>query len=85
MYRDQPSPAAGNIPGMEIRASQRTSNGKLIEVGEVLLTDGVRETVSYWFIFENGLLAQWGRPEDWQQAATRYEINYNRPAGVPQR
>lgn len=73
----------GNVPGMEIRASQKNTSGKLIEVGEVLLTDGVTATVSYWFIFENGVLAQWGRPEDWQQAATRYEINYNRAPGVP--
>ncbi len=77
--------AVGNVPGMEMRASQKNASGKLIEVGEVLLTDGVTSTVSYWFIFENGILVQWGRPEDWQQAATRYEINYNRPPGVPQK
>lgn len=80
-YRSQPT--NGNIPGMEIRASQKSGNGKLIEVGEVTLTDGVTSNVPHWFIFENGVLVQWGRPEDWQQAATRYEINYNRAPGVP--
>ena len=80
-----PTRLNANIAGMEIRASQKNTSGKLIEVGEVSLTDGVTPTVSYWFIFENGLLVQWGRPEDWQQAAIRYEINYNRQPGVPQR
>ncbi len=50
----------GVIPGMEIRAAHHSANGSLLEFGEVLLSDGVKPTDSYWFIFENGLLVQWG-------------------------
>jgi len=73
------------IPGMVIRAAQRSaSSGKLLEVGELLLIDEVRTgVVSHWFLFEDGLLVQWGRPEDWRKAASRYEINYNPSPGVP--
>lgn len=73
----------GGAPGMEIRAAHRSSSGKLLEVGEVLLTDGVTSTVSHWFMFEDGLLVQWGRPEDWNKAAARYDINFNPSPGVP--
>ena len=75
--------SAGGTPGMEIRAAQRSSSGKLLEVGEVLLTDGVTSPVSHWFMFEDGLLVQWGRPEDWNKAAARYDINFNPLPGVP--
>ena len=75
--------SAAGAPGMEIRAAQRSSNGKLLEVGEVLLTDGITPTVSHWFMFEDGLLVQWGRPEDWKKAAARYDINFNPSPGVP--
>ena len=62
----------GVIPGMEIRAAQHTANGKLLEFGEVLLSDGVKPTDSYWFIFEDGLLVQWGRPKDWKKVSSGY-------------
>ena len=66
---------------MQIRAAQK-SDGKLVEVGEVLMTDGVSPTVAYWFLFENGLLVQWGQPADWKEVKARYEISYNPSTGV---
>ncbi len=74
----------GGAPGMEIRAAHRSSTGKLLEVGEVWLTDGVTPTVLHWFMFEDGILVQWGRPEDWNKAAARYDIIVNPSPGVPQ-
>jgi hypothetical protein len=61
---------------MLIRAAQK-NNENLIEVGEVLLTDGVSPTVAYWFLFNNGKLEQWGQPEDWKDVKARYEISYS--------
>ncbi len=73
------------IPGMVIRAAQRSaSSGKLLEVGELLLIDEVRTgVIPHWFMFEDGVLVQWGRPEDWKKAALRYDINFNPSPGVP--
>ena len=79
-----PGDRSKDIPGMVIRAAQRSSSGKLLEIGEVLLTDGVTPyVVSHWFMFEDGLLVQWGRPEDWRKAASHYDINFNPSPGVP--
>ena len=62
----------GFIPGMEIRAAEHSASGKLLEFGEVLLTDGVKPTDSYWFIFEDGLLVQWGRQIDWKKDSSGF-------------
>jgi len=69
------SKKVGSPPPMQIRAAQK-SNNKLIEVGEVWLTNGVSSTVPYWLLFENGALVQWGRPEDWKAVQGRYQISY---------
>jgi hypothetical protein len=30
---------------------------------------------TYWFLFENGALIQWGQPQDWPPVARKYEID----------
>ena len=72
---------SGGAPPLLIRGAQE-SDGSLIEVGEVVLTDGVSPTVPYWFLFENGRLVQWGQPEDWKEVKARYEISYNPSQGI---
>lgn len=75
-------PFKSNASGMTIRAAQR-KNGKLIEVGEVQLMDPTTERItSYWFLFADGRLQQWGRPEDWQKVDARLRISYS-PPGIP--
>lgn len=74
-----------NVPGMQIRAAKRNSNGKLVEVGEVPLitqSGSSQSAIPYWFLFEEGRLAQWGRPEDWRNSAARYDIHFNPSPGV---
>lgn len=78
------------LPGMQIRAARRTNAGKLLEVGEVLLitqtttrTGTEKTVVPYWFLFEDGRLVQWGRPEDWRNSPARYEIHFNPSPAVP--
>lgn len=70
----------GAPPPMRIRAAQK-NNDKLIEVGEVIMSDGITAT-TIWFLFENGVLVQWGQPEDWKDVKARYEISYNPSTGV---
>ena len=77
------SRSRGAPPPFSIRAAQK-NEGALIEVGEVLLTDGVSATVPYWFLFEDGKLIRWGQPEDWKKVEARYEINYNPTVGITQ-
>lgn len=50
--------------GMEIRSKQRDPAGNLLEVGEVVLINSASERKSYWFLFKNGRLAQWGPGKD---------------------
>jgi len=63
------------VPPMQIRAAQQDGDS-LVEVGEILMTDGV-SLATYWFLFENGSLMQWGQSTDWKEVQARYEINYN--------
>ena len=71
----------GGSPPMQIRAAQK-SNDTLFEVGELLMSDKVSPVVAYWFLFKDGVLIQWGQPEDWRDVKARYEISYNPPIGV---
>ena len=70
--------------GMQIRAAKRTDSGDLLEVGQLVLMDETNKErkVPYWFLFKNGKLVQWGRPEDWRAVAARYEIDFNPRIGV---
>ena len=70
-----------NVEGMQVR-SARTSDGRRLEVGEVVLNTGTNN-VPYWFLFENDRLIQWGRPRDWQAVAKRYHIDLNAAPGAP--
>ena len=70
--------------GMTIRAAQRDASGTLIEVGEVLLLneEDRYKLTPYWFLFENGRLVRWGRPEDWQAFSVNYQIDFTPSAPV---
>lgn len=79
-----------NVPGLVIRAARRTESGMLLEVGELALVSdeddrvrGGKKITAYWFLFENGRLVQWGRPEDWRAVSQRYDIHFNPSPGVP--
>ena len=84
-------PTAGETPGFRIRAARRTTSGSLLEVGEIPLLSNEKERYNsdrnivrtYWFLFENGKLVQWGRPEDWREASRQYQIQYTPTLGVP--
>lgn len=64
-------------PGFETRAAQRQPDGSLVEVGVIPLMREGEAPVEYWLLFRNSHLVQWGRPEDWQQVAARYRIDFN--------
>jgi hypothetical protein len=87
MQRFAPTNNEGrDVPGMQIRAARRTGNGKLLEVGEVPLitqTGTEKRVIPYRFLFEDGRLVQWGRPEDWRASSARYEIHFNPSPVVP--
>lgn len=65
-----------------LRASQRQSDGQVVEVFTMPLSSPRDYMVDYWFIFKGDQLVQWGRPEDWQQVSGRYEISFNPSASV---
>ena len=64
--------------GMTIRAAQKDASGNLIEVGEVLLLneEDIYKLTPYWFLFENGRLQGWGRPESWRAFSAKYPIDF---------
>jgi hypothetical protein len=64
--------------GITMRATRRDASGTLIEVGEVLLLneEDLYKLTPYWFLFENGRLQGWGRPEEWPAFSARYAIDF---------
>jgi hypothetical protein len=62
------------IDGIRLRVSSRPTPNRLVEVGEVLVAERDASGTPYWFLFEEGLLLAWGKPEQWDAAALRYQI-----------
>lgn len=70
--------------GFEVRAAQRQTDGSLVEVGSLLLSADKGSTATeYWLLFRDGKLVQWGRPEDWQAVAARYQISFTPSVSAP--
>jgi hypothetical protein len=67
------------VEGIRLRASGRSQRDGAVEVGEVVLADHEAVGTPYWFLFEDGRLLAWGRPEEWRAAAVRYQIEANYP------
>lgn len=66
----------GQAHPLLFRHAKRTPSGVLVEVGEMpMWSDRYSRDVTYWFLFENGSLVQWGQPQDWPPVARRYEID----------
>jgi hypothetical protein len=61
------------IQGMRLRASGQSATGAGLEVSEVRLADEAGETL-YWFLFSDGRLLAWGRPEQWGATASKYGV-----------
>jgi hypothetical protein len=61
------------IEGMRLRATGRSSQHAQVEVAEVKVADAGAGGV-YWFLFGDGRLLGWGRPEEWPATAKRYEV-----------
>ncbi|MEW6078580.1 MAG: hypothetical protein AB1724_12255 [Thermodesulfobacteriota bacterium] len=76
-------PDTRTTQGPILRAAQKGKDG-LIEVFTMEMTGGQlgQQPVPFWFLFENGSLTQWGRPEDWRNVSASYEINFNPAHGV---
>ncbi len=59
----------------------KNDQGKVTEVFTLDMRDQMRDqnrqATTYWFVFEGGVLRQWGRPGDWAQVAATYDINFN--------
>jgi hypothetical protein len=61
------------IEGMRLRATGRSPNHAQVEVAEVRVGDTAAGSL-YWFLFGDGRLVAWGRPEEWAAATGRYQV-----------
>lgn len=67
----------GACAGPVLRAARMSSGNVLTEVLTLQFTSsGSNEGVEHWFVFQNGRLVQWGKPQDWQAVAARYEVSF---------
>jgi hypothetical protein len=62
------------IDGIRLRVSSRPAPNRLVEVSEVVVGERGSNGIPYWFLFEEGRLLAWGKPEQWEAAAIRYQI-----------
>ena len=73
------------IEGMRLRATGRSPHHARVEVAEVRIGDTAAGSL-YWFLFGDGRLVAWGRPEEWAAAAGRYQVEIDyRPKPSPTR
>lgn len=66
------------IDGMRLRASGRSPRHAQVEVAEVTLADAAGGRV-HWFLFGDGRLIAWGRPEEWPGAVQSHAIEIDYP------
>jgi hypothetical protein len=61
------------IDGMRLRATGRSPDHPQLEVADVEIAEngGARR---YWFLFGEGRLIAWGRPEEWRATAARLQL-----------
>lgn len=70
------------IDGMRWRANGRSPHHAHVEVADVVLADAGSGRV-HWFLFGDGRLLAWGRPEEWPAAARRHDVETDyRPAAT---
>ena len=62
------------MEGMRLRARGQSPNYAQVEVAEVTLVDG-REGGLYWFLFGDGRLLAWGRPDEWAAVVSRHRLD----------
>jgi hypothetical protein len=60
--------------GMRLRASGRAPEHPRVEVAEVDVAES-GTAMRYWFLFADGRLIAWGRPDEWSAAVARYELD----------
>ena len=73
------------IEGMRLRATGRSPHHARVEVAEVRIGDTAAGSL-YWFLFGDGRLVAWGRPEEWVAATGRYQVEIDyRPKPSPTR
>ena len=55
----------------------KNDQGKVTEVFTLDMRDQFSQVTPYWFVFEDGVLRQWGPPGDWAQVAATYDIDFD--------
>jgi hypothetical protein len=65
-----------------VARASKLVEGDTIDVLTMPIQSPDRKTADYWFVFRNGRLTQWGRPEDWKNVAATYQIDLGALQGV---